>query len=264
MQKNNKEINHNLDFLDDMFISINYENTTEFKTIYLKGKMYETEKNIPLQLVIPSHRKIAQEFICKICKNLPLNIVICSNKQEILCMSCREKSEKCPFKCRKCEIITLKEKYLRIFNLIKVKCYYSNFGCSYICEREQYDDHINNCPYRYKYKCSFCDFEGNINYCREHSKFCGAKKLICKYCGKNNIKKYLYKEHTQVCKNEIIFCPYCSQKFTREKLLFNHSEIDCMKIQLNTASELIENQKKIIEEQNNKINQIKDKLNNKK
>ena len=45
MQKNNKEINHNLDFLDDMFISINYENTTEFKTIYLKGKIYETEKN---------------------------------------------------------------------------------------------------------------------------------------------------------------------------------------------------------------------------
>ena len=67
-----------------------------------------------------------------------------------------------------------------------------------------------------------------------------------------------------MCKNEIIFCPYCSQKFTREKLLFNHSEIDCMKIQLNTASELIENQKKIIEEQNNKINQMKDKLNHKK
>ncbi len=32
------------------------------------------------------------------------------------------------FKCRKYEIITLKEKHLIRFNLIKIKCYYSYFG----------------------------------------------------------------------------------------------------------------------------------------
>jgi hypothetical protein len=259
--RNNLEKQNNLNLLDDLFICIDYENTLEFKSLYLKGKAYEIEKYISINLIIPSHKKIAEEYLCNICKNIPFVPIMCSNTEKIFCICCIEKRGKCPFKCRKCQIITLKEKYLNIFNLIKIKCIFSKLGCKYISEKEKYDEHIKNCPYGFKYKCKFCDFEGNINFCREHTKVCGGKKIFCKYCGNENIKKYLYKKHIDKCKKEEVYCPHCLNKFTRENLIVNHTEFECIKTQLNYANQLIENQKKIIDDQKSTINQMKNKLN---
>ena len=70
--RNNLEKQNNLNLLDDLFICIDYENTLEFKSLYLKGKAYEIEKYISINLIIPSHKKIAEEYLCNIC-------TICSN-----------------------------------------------------------------------------------------------------------------------------------------------------------------------------------------
>ncbi len=129
----------------------------------------------PEELLDPSQQHISDEFVCPICQEVAKHPQACSKCKKAFCTDCikiwQEKSEICPFKCRRDKMV------LEDLPEASIIAYYSlNLRCSKPCGQYinilDYNEHL-----------ATCDLPNCLNFteCNRKIKFQHKQSSYCSY-----------------------------------------------------------------------------------
>lgn len=185
----------------------------------------------------------------------------------------------CICKCSNANLRDLNLIDKKYINKIRLKCKHN--GCNQFINYTDFKNHLENCKYRL-YHCDNnpCEKQGFLEQMEKHSKVCKYKKVYCKKC--LMIFKYIDKdEHlNKYCPQKKVNCPFCNIEMKRVDYLNHHQSTDanCLKklIQIknnklneyeteikrlntiiNNLNITVEDNKNLIKEQNNEIDEFK-------
>lgn len=102
----------------------------------------------PEELLDPKQQHISDEFVCPICQEVAKNPQACSKCKKAFCTDCikfwQEKSDICPFKCRKDKMILedLPENSILAYYSLNLRC---NKPCGQFINILDYSEHLASC-----------------------------------------------------------------------------------------------------------------------
>lgn len=222
----------------------------EDKGVVLLKDIVELD-GLPEDLICEESRNLLSEFTCVICTNIVVNPEVCKTCQNLFCKKCINEAikvnRKCPYKCSYYTPVEIPKSTKNILNKLNLKCPNSNIGCPETILYENISNHLKNCTFL-KYKCEFCDFNGTLSKCKEHSKNCQFSLITCLKC-EDKIKK-----------NETHEKDNCISNLVKTIAILKH-EIKQLKTQNDNLSKekekTIENHKKEVETLQKKLNPLK-------
>ena len=207
---------------------------------YVANEIIEPKNGIPFNMI---QSKLNFGFIesmtCPICLNLVWNFVDCAKCGTLFCRYCinksiSEKRDACPM----CELSPFKSSdnktLIKLFSNVILKCPNSPY-CKQLISYSEYLTHQEQCQFR-KYHCindgCGCSFHLNKTQAmKNHAKNCQYKLIKCKYCDKE-LKKIDYSKHINNECDKFKQCKICLKKMTKLEYETNHTEMNCLKYQL--------------------------------
>lgn len=137
---------------------------------------------VEFDLVINEQKETAEEFRCKVCRKLAIDMILCGQCEAAFCKQCVNEDF-----CKKCgqPAISPNKIIMRILSKIKLKC--RNEYCSEIVDYDEYHKHIKTCVPRIKsYEINtkmmknLIKVENQINYESDHKPKRKLKKAYLK------------------------------------------------------------------------------------
>jgi len=184
-----------------------------------------------------------ENFYCKICNNLIVNISQCGKCEILYCKKCiaakLETNENCPNCGEAFEFGNVPKITKNILNGFKMQC---PFNCAETVFYSNILTHIKECNNKGKvFNCRVCQekilvskskLEEN-NYHKllsEHFEFCPERSSQCDYCKQKLLRKDL-KTHIHNCEERIIKCDRCLFTYPfKVSLSTPHDENHCVEI----------------------------------
>ena len=185
-------------------------------------------------------------YKCGICKKIMLDPVECECCSHNFCYKCLNTSN-CPFGCKYKKINKASLSIYNLLNNIKFKC--SNIGCTESLKYSEVEKHIKDCLYQ-NIKCGNkgCNKillrKDIINHNKNECEFTEIK---CKFCGKEFIKKEIYKHEKE--------CELMDKE--NQKINYSNDNVDLeehLKRLSNNLNEIIKENTKLIERFNSEGN----------
>lgn len=192
--------------------------------------------------LLKEHFSSEENFFCKICDKLIVNITQCAKCEILYCKRCistkLESSELCPNCNESFEYGTIPKITKNILNGFKLAC---PFNCNEdICYNNIFA-HLKECANKGKvFLCNTChekilipklsDEKGYLHILFDHSYSCPEKNSNCKYCKQELLRKDL-KLHMENCEERNIKCDRCLFVYPfKMTLTAPHDEVHCEEI----------------------------------
>jgi hypothetical protein len=184
-----------------------------------KGNEYNTRTDRDmktLDLNIVKEKSIANEFVCNICSNLPLNPIKCSKCLTIFCKDELYKwlengTRTCPIKCKDIQVVSLTNLEQNLLGKIEFICNCNTEGLNY----NNIMSHYSKCKEAMtEYYCNFCSscFKSQKSI-ENHVIDCTQAKVVCEYCYQS-VLTITYQTHLFSCIEE---CEVCRSIFVKSK-----------------------------------------------
>jgi len=169
--------------------------------------------------LIKEHFSSEENFYCKICYNLIVNISQCSNCESLYCKKCisskLETNENCPNCNEVFDYGNVPKITKNILNGFKLVC---PFKCEEVLFYNNFFNHLKECGNKGKvFRCNTCTNKilvskiNEDNYLKilfDHYESCPEKNTHCKFCKEELLRKDL-KLHMENCKERNIKCDKC-------------------------------------------------------
>ena len=231
---------------------------------------FELENPFTPEEIKVSDEHILDSFKCPICHELVWDPITCTTCGHTSCRKCIEnyywtkkiQDRQCIFRCGGTTYRNMTNKEKEFIDFIKLKCRHN--GCNQFINYSDYNSHFQNCDYRLC-KCSNKSCKSLIPFCQieEHAKNCEWREINCQKCKKKIIFNSKDNHIKLNCPKAIVKCDICGEEMQRIDYIKNHKPnyINCIKkIALISFKEINDYRKKL-NEQNEKIKNMEQIIN---
>ena len=232
---------HRRSFMDEM-LDNPYSTNNRRNSLHQESWDFEALKkdffSLDLNVIIPAHRLLAENFICTICHMVCFQLVECPTCQSTTCSSCFRNYTNCTNRCYG-QMIPLSKKSVRIAKQINAKC--QNKECDTISTFEEYLKHSKSCKFEMltcqEKGCEFQTIRANFS---NFHKECPHTMIECKHC-KKKFKRKEIETHQNSCDMRVVSCTINSEckVVIKAKDLKSHLEgcqyrlVDCKECEAN-------------------------------
>ena len=239
----NQELSESKTPNDDKYQAFSACDKQELETNFtLDPNAEELEEIILSTNLLKEHFSSEENFFCKLCNNIIVNITQCAKCEILYCKKCisskQETSELCPNCNEVYEFGNVPKITKNILNGFKLAC---PFNCAEDVFYNSIFAHLKECENKGKvFLCNTChekilcpkltDEKGHLSILFDHFHSCPEKNSHCKFCKQELLKKDL-KIHMENCEERNIKCEKCLFVYPfKMTLTAPHDEIHCEEI----------------------------------
>lgn len=91
--------------------------------------------------------KVPEHFTCKLCGNIVKDPVECESCENLLCKSCKDSSNECPWGCEVFKFKPLAKFAANVYLALTLECKNKPFGCPFVGSIKTMQSHEDNCLY---------------------------------------------------------------------------------------------------------------------
>lgn len=205
-----------IDNIDDvLYVKVNGQFYGGYKPIYFMNEHESKKINV-----------------CSNCNGIvrdPYHVSV-SQCDHIFCKLCLDNLSSCPEDGTVLKHVKI-EKHKKLESYIsqrKVNCPLSQRGCGWRGKLSEVTGHIKRCNNLH----IICEKECGVVYPRfakqQHDENCGAKEMVCKYCGEAMLGKALKLHQAKICDNFPLECPHGCSKGSVPRIEYeDHINIKC-------------------------------------
>jgi len=177
----------------------------------------ESPTSIEASRIEDSEHYSVNLVLCKICMNLPKNLVQCQKCQISVCLECIRKWNKpgtCIQRCTNTKFVKPSIITMGLLSGIKVACSFKNNGCKESVLYDQVDSHEATCKFLEVREDIIRIRKSPNGITKDPYDFNRLRRIVqkeeCSGCGKTMCKKYLPRHMERSCSSIQENCPYCS------------------------------------------------------